>query len=385
MNDVAGVLREVFPGLEGDGLERLVGVARERAYSPQTVVVREEDAGDTFFVILQGQVEVTKQIDSQTERVLQRYGPGEFFGEIALIEPSPRSATVRTLTASTLLAIDKDDFETVLAQYSAMALTVMRKLAQRLRRADQTAIAELRQKNEELARANWELMEQERLRSEFLTAVAHELRTPLTTASGYVTLVAGGKMGAEQVQQAINRAERNVKRVVKLVNDILFMQEMELILPEFRAVSLPELVSKVAVGRRQQAVGNDVSLRVNVEEDLPQVMGDSEWLRRAIDAMLDNAIKFSPNGGEVVTHVTYQSGQVQLAISDQGVGIPADQMDRVFTRFERVQRDGQHLFDGVGLGLPVARQIVEQHGGTMEVQSVEGEGSTFVMRLPVVG
>jgi signal transduction histidine kinase len=266
-----------------------------------------------------------------------------------------------------------------------MALTVMRKLAQRLRRADQTAIAELRQKNEELARANQELMEQERLRSEFLTAVAHELRTPLTTASGYVTLVAGGKMDPEQVQQAINRAERNVKRVVKLVNDILFMQEMDLILPEFRAVSLPELVSKVAVGRRQQAIGNDVSLRVNVDEDLPQVMGDSEWLRRALDAVLDNAIKFSPNGGEVAMHVTYQSGQVQLAISDRGIGIPADELDRVFTPFERVQRDGQHLFDGVGLGLPVAKQIVEQHGGTMEVQSVEGEGSTFIMRLPFVG
>lgn len=382
MNDVAGALKKAFPGLKGDGLDHLVEVAREQFYPADTVIVHEEEVGQTFYIILHGQVEISKQIDDQTRRVLHHCGPGEFFGEMALIETSSRTATVRTVTSTSVLELDKDDFDSVLARHPAMAMTVMRKLAERLRWADQTAIAELRQKNEDLARANLELIEHQRVRSEFLTAIAHELRTPLTAANGYLTLVAGGNMASDQLQHAITRAERNVKRVVKLVNDILFLQEMELILPEFQAVALQELIAKVVAGKRQQAIGNNVSLRVQVEENLPQVMGDSEWLRRAIDALLDNAIKFSPNGGEIAVQVTYQSGQVQLVIGDQGVGIPADQMDRVFERFQRVERDGLHLFGGVGLGLPVVKQVVGQHGGTVEVHSVEGQGSTFIVRLP---
>jgi signal transduction histidine kinase len=382
MNDVADILQRTFPGLEGDGLEHLEAVARERFYPPDTTVVREEDVGQAFFIIVQGEVEVTKQVDGQTQRVLQRHGPGDFFGEMALIEISPRTATVRTLTPSKLLELSKDDFDNVLSRHPVMALSVMRTLTQRLRQADQRAIAELGQKNEELARVNRELIQQEKYRSEFLTTVAHELRTPLTSANGYLTLVANGRMNGDQAQHAVNRALRNVKRVVKLVNDILFLQEVDLILPEFYPVSLREIAGQAVARCSQQAIEADVSLRVQLEENLPQVVGDSEWLRRAVDALLDNAIKFSPNGGQILVQTTCQSGQVQLTIGDQGMGIPADQVDRIFERFQPGRQAGPYLFGGVGLGLSLVKQVVDQHGGKIEVQSTEGQGSTFVISLP---
>jgi signal transduction histidine kinase len=378
----ADILCLTFPGLEGDGLEHLRAVASSRFYPQDSVVVREEEVGQAFFIIVEGEVEVTKLVEGQSQCVLQRHSAGDFFGEMALIEASPRTATVRTLTPSTLLEISKDDFDTVLSQHPAMALTMMRALTQRLRQADQRAIAELSQKNEELARVNRVLTEQEQFRSEFLTTVAHELRTPLTSANGYLTLVSNGRMEGDQVKQAASRALRNVKRVVRLVNDILFLQEMDLILPEFRGVSLRDIVTRAVLDRSQQAIETDLSLQVHVEEDLPQVMGDSEWLYRAIDALLDNAIKFSPNGGEVSIRIVHRFGQVQLAFSDQGVGIPADQLGRIFERFQQVQQAGPHLFGGVGLGLPLVNQVVEQHGGRIEVDSVEGQGSTFIMSLP---
>ena len=195
-------------------------------------------------------------------------------------------------------------------------------------------------------------------------------------------LVANGRMDGDQVQHAVNRALRHVKRVVKLANDILFLQEMDLILPEFSPASLPEIVSQVVGRRRQQMIEADLSIQVQVDEDIPRVMGDPEWLDRATDALLDNATKFSPEGGKVLVRVTRRSGQVQLTIQDQGVGIPADQMDCIFERFERGRQSGPYLFDGVGLGLPLVRQVVEQHGGTIEVDSTEGQGSTFIMSLP---
>jgi CRP-like cAMP-binding protein len=153
MNDVAVILQQTFPGLEGDGLEHLEAVARHRFYPPDATVVREEEVGQTFFIIVEGEVEVTKQVEGQTERVLQRHGPGDFFGEMALIETLPRTATARTVTPSTLLEFSKDDFDAVLSQQPAMALSVMRTLTHRLRQAYQRAIAELSQKNEELTRA----------------------------------------------------------------------------------------------------------------------------------------------------------------------------------------------------------------------------------------
>jgi signal transduction histidine kinase len=382
MNDVAVILQQTFPGLEGDGLEYLETVAHKRFYPSDVMVVREEDAGQSFFIIVEGEVEVTKQIEGQAERILQHHGPGDFFGEMALIETQPRTATVRTVTPTILLELGKTDFDIVLSQQPAIALGVMRTLTHRLRQADQRAIAELGQKNEELARVNRELIQQEQYRSEFLTTVAHELRTPLTSANGYLTLVLNGSMDGDQVQNAVSRALRNVKRVVKLVNDILFLQELDLILPEFYPVSLPEIINLAAAGRRQQTVESDLSLRVQLEDNLPQVMGDSEWLRRAIDALLDNAIKFSPNGGEILVQSTCESGQVQLIIRDQGVGIPADQIDRIFERFQTGRQAGPYLFSGVGLGLPLVKQVVEQHGGTIDVDSKEAEGSTFVISLP---
>jgi two-component system sensor histidine kinase VicK len=383
-NDVAAVLRRAFPGLKGEGLEHLRAVACQRFYPPDAVVVREEEVGQSFFVILKGEVEVTKRLEGQARRLLQRHSSGDFFGEMALIEASSRMATVRTLTPSTLLEINKDEFESVLTQHPAMVLTVMRALTQRLRQADQRAISELSRENEELARVNRELTEQEQIRSEFLTTVAHELRTPLTSANGYLALVANGRMDGDQVQHAVNRALRNVKRVVKLVNDILFLQEIDLILPEFRAVSFKDIVSQTLAQHSQRIIETDVSLGVHMEKNLPQVMGDPEWLHRAVDALVDNAIKFSPNGGEISVRVMHRSGQVYLTIRDHGVGIPAEQFDRIFERFRRVKHMGPHLFGGVGLGLPLVKQVVEQHGGTIEVDSEEGQGSTFIVSLPAV-
>jgi two-component system sensor histidine kinase VicK len=379
---IADVLKRAFPGLEGDGLTNLVAVASERFYPPNTVIVREEEAGDTFFIVLDGEVEVSKHLDDQTQRVLQRHTSGEFFGEMALIEELPRVATVKTVLPSTLLEISKNDFDAALSRNSTLALTVMRELTKRLRRADQTAITELRQKNEELSCAYHDLAEQERLRSEFLTTVAHELRTPLTSANGFLTLLAGGKLPADRVWGAISRAEENVKRVVKLVNDILFLQEIDLILPEFQPVSVEELVGRVIANWDEQSLEANLSLDVQFERPLPNVMGDPEWLRRAIDAVIDNAVKFSPDGGEIAIRASHQSDQVQLSVTDQGVGIPADQMDLIFTRFRRVEQVGEHLFDGVGIGLPVVRQVLEQHGGTVELYSIEGEGCTVTLNLP---
>lgn len=134
---------------------------------------------------------------------------------------------------------------------------------------------------------------------------------------------------------------------------------------------------------RARANNHGLIFEVTLPTDLPKVRGDLDGLAQAIGALIDNAVKFSPHGGAIKVSAQCHDGEVQLAITDPGVGIPPDQLYHIFDRYHHLEAIGDHLFGGVGLGLPIARQVVEQHGGRISVVSRLGEGSTFTMTLPV--
>ena len=119
-----------------------------------------------------------------------------------------------------------------------------------------------------------------------------------------------------------------------------------------------------------------------IQQSLPRVMGDAGGLSRAVGALLDNAVKFSPEGGKISIHIHAGDGAVSIEISDPGVGFPMEQLDDVCRPFTRIEATGGHLFGGVGLGIPIARQVVESHGGRIEIQSEVSKGSTFTIILP---
>ncbi|MBN1953494.1 MAG: cyclic nucleotide-binding domain-containing protein [Anaerolineae bacterium] len=377
----SAALRKAFPGLPEKDVAELTSVARVRTYPAGTILCHEGRVEDTFYLVVSGQAEVTKQIDPETHRQLARPGPGEFFGEIALVQQSTRTATVRTTQLTTVLEIDRKTFEAVLHRSPRMALQIIRQVTSRLRDTDQKAITELRQKNVELARAYAELEEEQQMRSEFLTTVSHELRTPLTSVNGYLSLLQSGMVPAEQQPEIFETMARNVDTVVHLVNSILFLQELEMIVPDLRDVALGDVVLQAMQKVRQRAEEACIRLQVDVEPGLPLVRGDPTGLERAVTVLLDNAIKFTPGGGDVKIEVFENGGWVGSRIIDPGVGIPAGQLERIFEPFTRVRPEGQ-LFGGIGLGLPIARHIVELCGGRIEVASEVGKGSTFTILLP---
>ncbi len=381
--DPAAVLRQAFPDLPDEDVAELAAVAQAKTYPPGVILCHEGRVEDTFYVIVSGQTEVSKQFDDKTHRVLHRAGPGEFFGEIALVQKSPRSATVRTLQLTTVLEIDRETFDAMLERSPRMTLQIIRQVSSRLRDGDQKAIADLRQKHIELAQAYAALEEQQRLRSEFLTTVAHELRTPLTTATGYLHLIRPGALRPEQQAEVLDAVARNVDTVVHLVNSILFLQELELITPEFRTVDPGDVVLQAVQEVRERAAETGIRLRVQVEPGLPTIEGGLMELRRAVAILLDNAIKFSPDGGEVRVEMFSDGDHVGMRVSDPGVGIPPEELENIFDPFTQVEQPEGRLFGGIGLGLPIARHVVELHGGRIEVQSQVGQGSTFTIFLPI--
>ncbi len=378
------VLRNAFPNMNDDLLTSVARSARERHAAAGDCICEEGEVGDAFYLILSGRVQVSKFLEPGAAHLLNELRPGQFFGELALIEDAPRMASVHALEETTLLAITQDDFHNLLADSPAMAVSIMRAMVARLRDSNRRAIEDLRHKNEELAKAYAELQEVVQRKSDFLTVIAHELRTPLTSIKGYVHLIRTGMFHGEDVHQALSVIVNNTDAIVRLINNILFLQELELIPPTFELIDLRRLVASVVDAVRSRASEYHLTFNVSLPPDLPKVRGDLDGLTQAIGALIDNAVKFSPHGGEIKVSAQCHAGLLELSIADPGVGIPPDQIYHIFDRFHHLEAVGEHLFGGVGLGLPIARQVIEQHDGHISVVSRLGEGSTFTIRLPVM-
>jgi signal transduction histidine kinase len=378
------IIPKAFPGITPDEVQDLISHSQVRNYPAGTVLCREDEIEKIFYMILEGEVEVTKSINKSESRLLQTLKPGDFFGEMALIHNAPRAATVTAKTDLVALELDKGSFDSVLQRSSSVALAMVHEISNRLRENDEMAIEDLRVRARELAQAYQRLAEQEVARREFLTNVAHELRTPLMAASGYLQILQQGNvLNQDQLTHALDTVSRNVQQIVTLVNDILFLQEMDLVLPEFQAVHMGEVASTVLESYKPQATKQSVHLSLTEDHDLPPISGDTKSLERALTALVDNAIKFSPKGGDVEIRLRKGDGQVLVTVEDHGIGISPNTRPRIFDRFYHMEKEDDDLFGGIGLGLAITRQVIQQHKGTLEVESEHGEGSTFTMRLPV--
>lgn len=378
------IIPRAFPGISSGEVGELVARSQVRDYLAGTVLCQEDAFEDTFYMILEGKCEVTKFINKNENRLLKILEAGDFFGEMGLIHNAPRAATVKCITDVVVLELDKAAFDQVLQRSASVSMAMVREISNRLRENDEMAVEDLRLRARELAQAYQKLAQQEVTRREFLTNIAHELRTPLMAASGYLQLLQGGLLEGPQLQAAIDTVARNVTQIITLVNDILFLQELELVLPEFQSVDMGEIASLVLERYKPQAGKHGVHLSLKEGRGIPPVAGDPKSLERALTSLVDNAIKFSPSGGEIEIRLCLEEGMVLVVVEDHGIGISPNTMPRIFDRFYHLEKDddGDDLFGGIGLGLSITRQVVQQHNGRLDVASIPGQGSTFSLYLP---
>jgi len=375
------IIPRAFPGIKPDEIEELIANSKVRSYTPGAILCQENAVEDIFYMILEGDVEVTKVINNSEKRLLKTLSAGDFFGEMALIHDAPRAATVTAKSSITTLELDKAAFDRVLKNSSSVSLAMVREISSRLRLNDQMAVDDLRMRAGELAQAYQKLAEQDFARREFLSNIAHELRTPLMVASGYLQMVQNGALSGAQLSVGIETISRNVSQIVTLVNDILFLQEMDLVLPDFQKVDMNQVAQAVVEKYQEKAAQGNVKLRFTPDPKLPAISGDPKSLERALMALVDNAIKFSPKGGDVTIRFEYKDDDVFVSIEDRGIGIKQENLPRIFDRFYHLEKSGDDLFGGIGLGLAITRQVIEQHQGKLEVDSTPGKGSTFTMKL----
>lgn len=247
--------------------------------------------------------------------------------------------------------------------------------------------AELQRNNEQLATANAKLRELDQLKSQFLSVATHELRTPLSIILGYNSMLSESLADRldEQERDTLRESVSACKRLIRLVNSMLDITQIESgkMKMNFEPADLRRIVTGVAALFQQEARAKKLHIGVELPSRLPRMVMDPERIEQVLVNLLGNALKFTPKGGTVTISVRQQDHGVQVAITDTGIGIAAEDRARIFDEFAQVRRQAANRQrEGSGLGLAIARRIVEAHHGVLEVESELGHGSTFQFSIP---
>jgi two-component system phosphate regulon sensor histidine kinase PhoR len=225
----------------------------------------------------------------------------------------------------------------------------------------------------------------ERVRQDFVANVSHELRTPLTAIKGYVeALRDGGLQDPVQAEQFLRVIQRHSERMDKIVSDLLLLSEMESAdrVLQRETVHIPDLIRTAVETLRPVAEGKEQDLRVEPLEGLPTLRADGQKLHQVMINLLNNAISYTPEGGSITVEARPVPEGVAVSVIDNGIGIPPDELPRIFERFYRVDKGRSRDLGGTGLGLSIVKHIVEAHGGQVRVESKPGKGSRFTFFLP---
>lgn len=266
--------------------------------------------------------------------------------------------------------------------------TQILELQKALNNANQRLQRRVEERTQELQKALERLSELNQLKSNFIANISHELRTPLTHIKGYLDILAEGGLGPLTPSQAeaLKVLKRAEGRLESLIEDLIQFSlasrgEVSLNMKD----SEVQGVLQVAINRSMpKAQTKDILLTSMISDNLPKVHIDEDKIGWVVLQLLDNALKFTPQGGKVAVKASVEQGLVNVAIMDTGIGMPQDRIEEIFEPFHQLDSNATRRFAGTGLGLAMVRRIIEAHGAQISVQSVQGKGSRFDFYLPSV-
>ena len=260
------------------------------------------------------------------------------------------------------------------------ASMIARNITERIRSEE-----EMRRALEMQVAANEQLKQINAIKSDFVSVVSHEFRTPLTVIQGFSEMISQEELGLEEIREYASDIHRESFRLSRMINDMLDLDRMESgkMSLGLDPVDLNAIIREVAELCQPQAP--DHTIRLDLAPDLPQLPGDRDRLHQVMLNLVSNAIKYSPNGCTVTIASRLEGEAVHVSVEDEGVGIPVESIDKIFDRYSRAGAGRDRTIEGTGLGLPITRQIVQMHGGSIWAESEPEEGSTFHFTIPVRG
>lgn len=225
------------------------------------------------------------------------------------------------------------------------------------------------------------LKEGEKIRREFTANVSHELKTPLTSINGFAEMIENQMVKDEDMIKSASIIRREGNRLLEMIDSIIKLSELEdiSITREFKTIDLLDVVKTVYTNLKPMADSKNVKL--NISGEGTSIKGDQRMIEDLIYNLVDNAIKYNKNGGEVNANLSLEGNLSIIKISDTGIGIPLESQKRIFERFYRVDKSRSKKVNGTGLGLSIVKHTVEYHNGSLDISSIEGEGTTIEIRF----
>lgn len=258
-----------------------------------------------------------------------------------------------------------------------------------LQAANRTLERRVEERTAELQKALERVSELSQLKANFISNISHELRTPLTHIKGYLELLITESLGeiTEEQRHALQVSQQSAGRLEALVEDLIMVSlasrgELSIRQEHVDVCRVATLVIKSAT---EKAAQRGVTLNAIMDESVPLVQADSQKIAWVLHQLIDNGIKFTPEGGRVIVGVKRDGANlITVSVTDTGIGIPANHLNDIFEPFHQLDGSTTRHYGGTGLGLSLVRQIIEAHGSMIEVQSIEGRGSTFKFPLLAV-
>lgn len=363
-------------------LRILAESARTLKYEAGDVVCRQGEEGDSLLIIVSGSVRVTQATEKGLEQAIALLGPGACFGEMALLDAGTRSATATATRPSTLVRVGLETLDAVSRRHPEARIKFLeqgvRMLSGRLRSANQ--------RYWDLANRSVQTrMNVSESRSRLLSLVSHELRTPLTVIKASAQLITRGAEGQETA--FADKIVRETGHLQVLIEDLIALCLLQSGAGAGDATELDAagLVAEVVKELSSLAERSGVGVTVRPSEASSTILADKGLLRRALRHLVENAIKFSPVGGDVRIEIDAgPPGRARIRIIDQGRGIDAASLERLRQSFVQDQSPLNRDVEGLGIGLPLAYEVVAALGGSLSADSAEGRGTQFILDLPRV-
>lgn len=376
-----------FQELSDQEIRNILKYCQEESYEPGAAVFFENDSADRFYIVMSGEIEVWIGYNTDDSDLLAVHGPGYLFGEMALVDDMPRSATVISRTKTRLIYILKEHFRNILKDNSSLSFSIIRSLSAMVRKSNDTLLEDLRYKNQKLEETNKELRatQNELLRNERLSTlgklssmILHDIRNPISVLKGYTDLFLCDDNLADKTLGYARNMSFEIERLSRLANELLDYSRGEVRL-DMGVVPLEDFLKKIKEYASRRFASKDISVTIETKYQKPVVF-DYERMFRVFMNLAENARKAMRRAGEFSITAEKVSNALLFTVRDTGEGMDDVTKEHIFEAFYSSSSSG-----GTGLGMAIVKSIVEAHEGTIQVESKKGEGTAVYISLPLRG
>jgi signal transduction histidine kinase len=357
---------ELFRDLDPSELQALREAARELTFPAGIRIFSENEPGDGVYVIREGLVEIAHLVGDRTLCVFSKFGPGEFFGEMAVIDDLPRSASTTAVKETKVYFIPRAEMAALLKRLPALSFKMLEEISRRLRDFNQHHLREV--------------IQAERLSAlgTFARSIVHDLKTPLTVINIATEIMSDPKTSTDMRRQSYARVRRQVNSITELVSDILDFTQSSRSGEPLPLLDYGDFIQTLVDELRSEV--ETKTSRLDLPEDPPDVklQFDPHRLRRVLLNLIHNAVDMMPPDGRVVLHFHNDGNKIITEVQDSGPGIAPEVADKLFEAFVTFGKT-----HGTGLGLSICKKIIEDHGGQISARNAPVHGAIFSFTLPI--